>query len=143
MDQNSAGFIYLKEKFPRISDAKIKEGIFVGLQIRELMQDEKFEKHLNKVEKTAWKSFINVIKNFLGNSKAENYCALVSRLLDSFKAMGCNMSVKIHFLDSRLDFFPENLGAVSDEHGERFHQDISSMEKPYQGRWSPSMLADY
>lgn len=31
------------------------------------------------------------------------------------------MSLKIHFLDSRVDFFPENLGAVSDEHGERFH----------------------
>jgi hypothetical protein len=42
-----------------------------------------------------------------------------------------------------LDFFPENLGAVSDEHGERFHQDTSNMEKRYQGKWSLSMLADY
>ncbi|UYV78677.1 hypothetical protein LAZ67_16002346 [Cordylochernes scorpioides] len=49
------------------------------------------------------------------------------------KALGCNMSLKIHFLHSHLDFFPDNLGAVSDEHGERFHQDISSMEKRYQG----------
>ncbi|UYV74905.1 hypothetical protein LAZ67_12001752 [Cordylochernes scorpioides] len=49
----------------------------------------------------------------------------------------------IHFLHSHLDFFPDNLGAVSDEHGERFHQDISSMEKRYQGKWSPGMLADY
>jgi hypothetical protein len=38
---------------------------------------------------------------------------------------------------------PENLGAVSDEHIERFHQDISSTEKRYQGKWSLSMLADY
>jgi hypothetical protein len=53
------------------------------------------------------------------------------------------MSLKVHFLDSHLDFFPENLGAVSDEHGERFHQDISNMEKWYQGKWSLSMLADY
>ncbi|UYV64609.1 hypothetical protein LAZ67_3001303 [Cordylochernes scorpioides] len=43
------------------------------------------------------------------------------------------MSLKIHFLHSHLDFFPDNLGAVSDEHGERFHQAISSMEKRYQG----------
>ncbi|GBP63734.1 hypothetical protein EVAR_8731_1 [Eumeta japonica] len=28
------------------------------------------------------------------------------------------MSLKIHFLDSDLDFFPANLGAVSDEHSE-------------------------
>jgi hypothetical protein len=43
MDQNSAGFIYLKNKFPRINDAEIKEGVFVGCQIRELVQDVKFE----------------------------------------------------------------------------------------------------
>ncbi|UYV83539.1 hypothetical protein LAZ67_23001414 [Cordylochernes scorpioides] len=53
------------------------------------------------------------------------------------------MSLKIHFLHSHLDFLPDNLGAVSDEHCERFHQDISSMEKRYQGKWSPGMLADY
>jgi len=32
---------------------------------------------------------------------------------------------------------------VSDEHGERFHQDISSMEKRYQGKWNCAILADY
>lgn len=57
--------------------------------------------------------------------------------------MGCNMSLKIHLLDSHLCSFPDNLGAVSDEHGERFHQDISVMESRYQGRWSAAMLADY
>jgi hypothetical protein len=53
------------------------------------------------------------------------------------------MSLNIHFLHFHLDFFRDNLGAVSDEHGERFHQDIASMEKRYQVKWSPSMLADY
>ena len=58
--------------------------------------------------------------------------------------MGCNMSLKIHFLESLLDFFsPENLGEVSDEHGERFHQDILAMEKRYQGKWTSGILADY
>jgi hypothetical protein len=52
------------------------------------------------------------------------------------------MSLKVHFLGSHLDFFPENLGAVSDQHGERFHQDISNMEKRYQGKSSLSMLPD-
>ena len=37
MDQNTAGFTYLKNMFPRISDAKIKEGKFVESQIRELI----------------------------------------------------------------------------------------------------------
>jgi hypothetical protein len=53
------------------------------------------------------------------------------------------MSLKVHFLGSHLDFFPENLGAVSDEHRERFHQDIYNMEKQYQGKWNLSMLPDY
>jgi len=54
--------------------------------------------------------------------------------------MGCDMSLGVHFLDSHLDFSPENLGAVSEKHGQRFHQEISTMEKQYQGKWSSSML---
>jgi hypothetical protein len=88
-------------------------------------------------------SIKNVTKSFLGNHKAENYHETVSDLLTAYKPMGCNMSLKVHFLDSHLDFYPENLGAVSDEHGERFHQDIYNMEKRYRGKWSLSMLADY
>jgi len=42
MDQNRAGLMYLKNKFTRISDAKIKEGVFGGPQERELMQDQTF-----------------------------------------------------------------------------------------------------
>ena len=54
------------------------------------------------------------------------------------------MSLKIHFLHSYLDFFPENRGAVSDEHGERFHQDISSMEKRYEGKcYARLLLLDF
>jgi hypothetical protein len=30
MDQNSSGFLYLKQKFPRISKTKIKDGTSVG-----------------------------------------------------------------------------------------------------------------
>ena len=53
------------------------------------------------------------------------------------------MSLKLHFLDSHLDFFRDNLGDVSDEHGERFHQDIQVMEKRYQGRLDEFMMVDY
>ncbi|GBM52068.1 hypothetical protein AVEN_131088-1 [Araneus ventricosus] len=53
------------------------------------------------------------------------------------------MSLKVHFLDSHLDYFPENLGAVRKEQGERFHQDIKERERRYQGKWNVSMIADY
>ena len=39
MDKIGRGFQYVRSKFPNVSDAKIKEGIFVGPQIRELLQD--------------------------------------------------------------------------------------------------------
>ncbi|UYV71963.1 hypothetical protein LAZ67_9001368 [Cordylochernes scorpioides] len=143
MDRNASGFASLKQKCSSISDAKIKEGIFVGPQIRELLQDGNFQNSLNEVEIAAWNSFRNVCRNFLGSAKVENYRDIVNDLLLSYKALGCNMSPKIHFLHSHLDLFPDNLGAVSDEQGERFHKDISSMEKRFQGKWSPGMLADY
>ncbi|UYV73884.1 hypothetical protein LAZ67_11001261 [Cordylochernes scorpioides] len=44
---------------------------------------------------------------------------------------------------SHLDKFPDNLGAYSDEQGERFHQDMDVMEKRYQGVWDCHMMADY
>jgi hypothetical protein len=68
----------------------------------------------------------------LGNHKTANYQDAVQDLLTSYKAMGCNMSLKIHFLESHLDFFPENLSEVSNEHIERFQQDIMVVEKRYQ-----------
>jgi len=79
----------------------------------------------------------------LGKRRAQNIEELLNNLLQSYQKLGCNMSLKIHFLHSHLDFCPENCGAVGDEHGERFHQDISSMEKRYQGKLNCAMLADY
>jgi len=53
------------------------------------------------------------------------------------------MSLKVHLLESHLDFFPENLSEVSDKHSERFHKDLMAMEKRYQGKGTSNMLADY
>lgn len=142
MDKTGDGFNFLKTKFPRLSEAKIKEGIFVGPQIRQLFNDSTFMEHLNRKEKRAWLAFRNVCANFLGNKKSDDYVTHVKELLSAYKAMGCNMSLKVHFLHSHLDFFPENLGAVSDEHGERFHQDIAQFERR-SGKWNESMLAEY
>jgi len=63
--------------------------------------------------------------------------------MDSYEQLGCNMSLKMHFLFSRLDFFPLNCGAVSDKHGERFSQDVLVMEHRYKGKWSAAILGDY
>ena len=46
--------------------------------------------------------------------------------------MGCNMSLKLFFLASPYGFpppLPENMGAISDEHGERFHHIFLKLER--------------
>ena len=65
---------------PKVSDAKIKGGIFVGPQIRKLMQDDEFVKILTPVEKKAWLAFKDVVDNFLGNSKDPRYEQIVSNI---------------------------------------------------------------
>ena len=98
---------------------------------------------MNKVELELWKAFVLVVKNFLGNNKARNYAELVNNMLTAFRTLGCNMSVKMHYLFSHMDQFPENLGSMSDEQGERFNQDLKEMETSYQDCWDTVMIADY
>jgi len=64
MNQEEAAFTYLREKFPRLSEAKLKEGIFIGPQIRDLSKDEYFDKLLQGDEQAAWDSFKFVVKDF-------------------------------------------------------------------------------
>ena len=61
----------MRNKFLNVSDAKIKEGVFIRPQIRELVQDKQFDEDLN--ERNAWLSFKMICKDFLGNHKAANY----------------------------------------------------------------------
>ena len=139
MDKTAHKFEYVRNKFPNVSDTKIKDGIFIGSQIRGLIQDKQFNEDLNESEINEWLIFKRICEDFLGNHKAASYHNVAQDLLISYKAMGCNMILKIHFLESYLDFFLENLGEISDEHGERFHPDIMAMEKQYQGKWTSNV----
>lgn len=143
LDKNGSCFAYIGRKMPQLSTEKLKAGIFDGPQIRQLMKDPTFVNSMNESEREAWTSFVEVVRNFLGKHKAKNYVDLVNNMLTSFRKLGCNMSIKVHYLHSHLDRFPENLGDTSEEQGERFHQDIKTMEDRYQGRWDTHMMADY
>ncbi|KAI6657156.1 hypothetical protein LOD99_15942 [Oopsacas minuta] len=102
---NGDGFLHIKEKFGAIlSDAKLRAGIFVGPQIRDLMRGPVFPSKLNSIELEAWNAFVQIVQNFLGNHRVENYSELVDNLLESYRKMGCRMSLKLHFLHSHLDF---------------------------------------
>ena len=53
------------------------------------------------------------------------------------------MSLKVNILDSHLDKFKENMGAYSEDQGERFHKDILDFEHRYQGENNENMMRDY
>jgi hypothetical protein len=67
----------------------------------------------------------SVVTKFLGNNKDPDYITIVANMLEKFKV-----------LNSHLEFFPENLGIVSEEQEECFQQYIKEMERRCQGWWN-------
>ena len=143
LDRDGNCFHYICATIPRVSDEKKKAGIFDGPQIRTLLKDKHFMARMTAVEARAWVAFTNVVQGFLGNKKDDNYKEIAHELLLSLRRLGCRMSIKLHYLHSHLDKFPDNLGDVAEEQGERFHQDIKVMEDRYQCRWDSHMMSDY
>jgi hypothetical protein len=84
-----------------------------------------------------------VVTGFVGNRRVVKYKDLMEELLSSYQKVGCNISVKISFLSSNLEFILENRCSVSDEHAESFNLDIAAMEGRYKEKWRPSMFAYY
>ncbi|XP_076036895.1 uncharacterized protein LOC143022524 [Oratosquilla oratoria] len=143
LDKESPAFKFLQDVFPKLSAAKVEAGVFIGPQIKKVMECKEFPKKLTRTERAAWDSFVAVVLGFLGNHKAENYVELVETLVTNYGKMGCRMSLKVHILDAHLHKFKENMGAYSEEQGERFHQDILEFERRYQGSYNENMMGDY
>nr|GBN08332.1 hypothetical protein AVEN_56853-1 [Araneus ventricosus] len=101
MDCGGSGFQYLCLKFPKVSEAKIKEGIFVGPQIRQLMKDPVFESKLTKKEVSAWTSFKELAKNFPGKLRQ-----IVNDLLKGLQNHGMQHVVENPFLALPLRILP-------------------------------------
>ena len=57
MNKDGQEFAYLAQKFPCLSEPKVKEGIFVGPHVKELSQDPDFKNKLNAAERRAWDVF--------------------------------------------------------------------------------------
>jgi hypothetical protein len=53
MKKHGKCFEYFKEKVPKLSDFKLKVGIFIGLKISEIINGDLFEYLLTKTEKSA------------------------------------------------------------------------------------------
>ena len=107
-----------------------------------MFRDTTFVSTMNRLEKKAWISFKAVAQNFLGNTKRPEYKKIVSKMITEFRTLVCLMNLKLHFLHSHLDEFPDNLEDFGKEQSVRFHQDVKIMETRYQRRWDENMMAD-
>jgi len=81
-------------------------------------------------------------KRVLGKKEGRLLPRHSKQMLANFQTLGARMSIKLHYLFSHLDWFPDNLGEVSKE-VERFHQAVKTMETRYHGRWDRHMMSDY
>ena len=55
MDKNGESFKLLRTVFHGLSNAKLKEGVFIGPQNRKVISDKNFDTKLNTTELEAWK----------------------------------------------------------------------------------------
>ena len=88
MKKDESKFLYIYRKFPTLTEAILKEGIFVGPDRRKLMNDPTFDAFLNCLERCTWKALNVEVTNFLGNQKSNNYEALVEELLQAYEKLG-------------------------------------------------------
>jgi hypothetical protein len=62
------------------------------------MNKRDFDKLLEGTGKEAWETLKFVADNFLSWYRAPNYRQLSEKVLDAYRMMGCNMSLKMPFL---------------------------------------------
>jgi hypothetical protein len=92
-------FKYLCKTFPHLSQAKLKDGVFIVPDIRKLMFDEDFPLMMTEIEREAWIAFKSVVTKFLGNNKDPDDVTIVASMLEKFKVLGWLMSLKVHVLN--------------------------------------------
>lgn len=98
LQKEGPAFQYLKSVFPNLSDAKIKEGVFVGPQIKKLLNDSAFNTVLTPDEEEAWKSFQRVVTTFLGNFRSPDYEEAVDELLKNYEKIGINQKYCVCYI---------------------------------------------
>ena len=79
---------------------------------------------MNKLEQTAWHAFRDVCKEFLGKHQKAHRKCIVENLIKCYQNL-----VEIYICGGTFPlflsvFFSRECEDVSDEHGEKFNQDI-------------------
>jgi len=121
----------------------MKVDVFIGPQICQIFRDHKFDLTVSDDENAAWNAFWHVATGFLGNIKAINLLEASGESYNFLWEAWLQLVTQDTFPAFTLGFLSDYCGAVSDKHGECFHQDSSTMENTYKGKWSAAILAVY
>lgn len=84
----------LHKMFPKLTDAKINAGVFIGPSVHRILDDGKFYDSLPKKHQQALKALKDVVEHFLGNNRAWNYAELVTKMLRKYEEIGALISLK-------------------------------------------------
>ncbi|KAF2898291.1 hypothetical protein ILUMI_07885 [Ignelater luminosus] len=126
LNKEAGCFQYLEEKF---SDAKLKEGIFIGPDIKKLMKHDIFETKLEEDEKEAWSDFKEVVNKLLENQKDPKFKNIVENMLTRFQDMEEKILTKDDNIIGRLkEYLEELLGTdirTKDDKGEEGEGEIT------------------
>ena len=111
LDIGGEPFQHIRLMFPKLSEAKVNGGIFVGPQVKVMLASEALEAKMSNIKNEPWRAFRAVVARFLGNNKAPDNRDLVLKMINAYERMGCRMLSKLHYLRSHLE------GVVSSGHG--------------------------
>ena len=67
-----------------------------------------FDLYMNPNEFRACISLKSIIMNFLGNYHSVEYEIVMNKLMLNYQHLGSRMSKKMHFINSHIDYFPNN-----------------------------------
>jgi hypothetical protein len=81
VDRHCPAFLFLYEKFPRLSTEKIKADVFICPQILQLFRNPQFGLISIDDKQADWNAFQHVATGFLGNIKAINSWKLVEDII--------------------------------------------------------------
>ena len=62
LKSDSEAVKHVQAMFPKLSEAKVKGGIFTGPQIRQILGSKELEDKMNDLERDAWQLFCEVVR---------------------------------------------------------------------------------
>lgn len=92
MDNKSHAFKQLKKIFPKLND-----GVFVGLQILNILKNKQFEEQIIPIKLKAWRAFKSIARHFFGKKKSNTYEQLVKDLLKNYQKCAAEFHSKSIF----------------------------------------------